>query len=141
MLKNAIKEGAFQRWKSRNELLDPPSDGLWTELHRPSPLKTQIPHEKELVDKLFGTHVGIWFVIGEPFAKGGFGEVRYGYHKSMSTKRFAVKVESVNHTGIRHLSAEYNIYSVLGDAPGLPRCYYYGLCGIAHNALVSKRID
>ena len=58
-------------------------------------------------------------------------------HKSMSAKRFAVKVEPVNHSGMRHLSAEYNIYSILGDSAGIPRCYYYGLCGIMHNALVS----
>ncbi|XP_055333795.1 synaptopodin-like isoform X2 [Paramacrobiotus metropolitanus] len=144
-LKEAIKEGAFSPGRIKQHLgmggssqviADVPSDGLWTELHRGAPVKTQIPHEKEQVDKLFGMHVGIWFAIGEAFAKGGFGEVRYGYHKSMSAKRFAVKIESVGHTGMRHLSAEYNIYSILGDAPGIPRCYYYGLCGTAHNALV-----
>jgi hypothetical protein len=54
----------------------------------------------------------------------------------MSVKKFAVKIEPVNHNGMRHLSAEYNIYSILGDSSGIPRCYYYGLCGIMHNALV-----
>ena len=98
-------------------------DGLWSEMQRTGPSKLQIGQETEKVDKLFGQHVGIWFVIGEPFGKGGFGEVRFGYHKSMSAKKFAVKVESVNHNGLRHLSTEYNIYSILGDAPGRKSTY------------------
>ena len=54
-------------------------EGLWSELHRQHPVQQQVSHDKgPHVDKLFGQHVGIWFVIGEPFAKGGFGEVRFG---------------------------------------------------------------
>ncbi|OQV16365.1 Casein kinase I isoform gamma-3 [Hypsibius exemplaris] len=139
-LKEAIKDGTFTRWKSGGNLVsdyNTANSGLWSELHRQHPVQLQVSHDKENhVDKLFGQHVGIWFVIGEPFAKGGFGEVRFGYHKSMSAKKFAVKIEPVNHNGMRHLSAEYNIYSILGDSSGIPRCYYYGLCGIMHNALV-----
>ncbi|KAI1305912.1 Casein kinase I gamma [Halotydeus destructor] len=93
-----------------------------------SPRSTTTTTTEERLDAsgVEGEILGKVYIIGKKLGNGSFGEIRLGRNK-VTQEEVAIKLERQDVCG-EQLPHEYNLYMSLGQAKGIPMCYFFGKC-------------